>query len=248
MSTQTDLATPSAVPDDCRPSHDAQLKPFKEEPYTFLSPNDEEVDACWRVKRLTRHRTIADVPSSAFFGLDHRFPRGNLLVRNASGQPQRSIYLTAPLVRLILEHNAWQRIRLISCGVKLFARQDNRAHADETLPCKWRVVSDGTAFFRPFIGPPRLFRCSLATLKHLMHTSELNPRFDSLEEDGFRTAMQTAPLGSCIVDVQPGECDGAVLSRVLPVGVWISRASVNLMLEKRDKAALALRLWGREHV
>lgn len=181
---------------------------------------------------------------SEYFDLNDKFPSDNLLVRNADGQPVRSIYLTSTLVRNIVLCNAYTRMRLVSCGVKLFARQDNKSQGDDTYRCKWRVVSDGTNFFRPFVGPARVVPCSVQTLRQLMDGAELYPQFDKLVEPAFRDAIQKMSPGSCIVDVLPGEFEGAVVRHPMPVGLWVSKTSVNIMIEKRDKSALSLRLFG----
>ena len=67
-----------------------------------------------------------------------------MLVRNSTGEAIRTIYFTSPLVRSLLTSNSYNRMRLISCGVKIFMRQDatrDVAGVVERIgPQRWRLV------------------------------------------------------------------------------------------------------------
>lgn len=231
---------------------------FKEEPYIYLAADDEQVKLCMSVFLspslylvlslndhgiLERHRE--------FFDLHPSFPTSSLLVRNASGAPLRSIYFTSSLVRSLLLSNTYSRMRLISCGVKVFTRQDATSK-DPIYRCKWRVVSEGLEVMRPFMGPKRIIQASIDTLKLLMGT--LNILIADVHEVAFVQRLNEMESGSCVLEVTAsGEgvayvehhfpCDLSTLTRspinrfeqklILPL--WKSKISCSLMVEKVEK-------------
>lgn len=132
-----------------------------------------------------------------FFDLDPSFPVADLLVRNADGTALRSIYFTSPIVRSLLLANSYSRMRLISCGVKVFTRQD--AGKDGTYRCKWRVVSEGLEVIRPFMGPKRILQGTKETLRILM--GELNVPFGSFAGTEFITRLEAMEPGSCVLEI-----------------------------------------------
>ncbi|KAG0145288.1 hypothetical protein CROQUDRAFT_658860 [Cronartium quercuum f. sp. fusiforme G11] len=201
---------------------------FQEEPYTYIKPGNEEVKKCLE-----------------FFGFNSSFPADNLLVRNASGTPTRSIYLTTSAVRRVIESNSHDRLRLICCGVKLFGKDNSNSVAAEgaAYECKWRVVSDGVEFCRPFMGTNRIFQCSLSSLRQLISNGEQYPLFGDLEEP-FRKVVESIEPGSCVMEIV-GE-SGEQVPQGLMVAMWISKASVNLMVDKKERKVLSLRLWGED--
>jgi multisite-specific tRNA:(cytosine-C5)-methyltransferase len=123
------------------------------------------------------------------------------MVRNAAGKPVRSVYLTSPSIKQVLEANDYERIRLISCGVKVFTRQDQ---GKDGYPCKWRLLSEGIKTMRPYMGEKRVVRCGVATLKRLLGP-EAYPRFHDFEEERFVESVEALENGSAIVEVDPGE-------------------------------------------
>lgn len=133
-----------------------------------------------------------------FFDLDPSFPAASLLVRNAQGAPLRSIYFTSNLARSLLLANTYSRMRLISCGVKLFTRQDSSK--DGTYRCKWRVNSEGLEVLRPFLGPRRIVKANVKTLRTLM-TNVTTP-IAELEEAEFKTRIEEMEPGSCMIQVE----------------------------------------------
>lgn len=135
---------------------------------------------------------------SAFFDIHPSFPVASLLVRNASGAPLRSIYFTSELVRSLLLANSYSRMRLISCGVKIFTRQDSGK--TDTYKCKWRIVSEGLEILRPYMGKKRIIQGNLETLKILM--GELNVPFASLKEEQFLARLGEMEPGSCVLEVR----------------------------------------------
>lgn len=89
-------------------------------------------------------------------------------------------------------------MRLISCGIKLFTRQDSSK--DGTYRCKWRVNSEGLEVLRPFMGPKRVATANVKTLRTLMES--LTVPLADLEEEDFRKQMEVMEPGSCVLIVE----------------------------------------------
>ncbi|MBW0480765.1 hypothetical protein O181_020480 [Austropuccinia psidii MF-1] len=213
------------------PSKEDPPRPFKEDPYTYLKPDNDELKQCLE-----------------YFDVDPSFPVDNLLVRNAEGVPNRTIYLTSSAVREVIENNTHSRLRLICCGLKIFGRQDCPAAKEKngdkqlrTQSHKWRIISDGVEYFRPFMGSKRLVTCDIEVLRQLMTVDEEYPLFEDLKDVNFRAQVEKLEAGSCVAEVV-GE--GVPLD--LTVGIWVSKASVNLMVDKKERRVLSLRLWGED--
>ncbi|KAI5478817.1 tRNA (cytosine-5-)-methyltransferase [Pseudohyphozyma bogoriensis] len=201
---------------------------FKEEPFIYLPETDEEVKLC-----------------IDFFGLSPSFPMSSLLVRNAQGKPLRSIYFTSPLVHTILDSNSYTRMRLISCGTKLFSRQgqDGVSKDGSVYRCKWRLMSEGLEVIRPFMGEKRVVRCGMETFELLMR--KMNLQLSEVKEEAFLRKIEGMEMGSCVLEVAAvGKDIGTEQNLILPF--WKSQVSVNLMVEKVEKSALSNRLWGKD--
>ncbi|KNZ59094.1 uncharacterized protein VP01_1800g8 [Puccinia sorghi] len=211
---------------------------FKEEPHVFLKSDHEEIKKCME-----------------FYDINSSFPADNLLVRNAEGLPTRTIYLTSSVAREVIENNSHVRLRLICCGVKIFCRQDPSAStakdmkaADPEKFCKWRIVSDGIDFFRPFMGSKRVIQCHLNVLKQLMRHDQQYPLITELEDEAFREQVRQLDIGSCVAEISGDTQDDAShhVPLDLMVGLWISKCSINLMVDKKERQVLSLRLWGED--
>ncbi|GJN93170.1 hypothetical protein Rhopal_006217-T1 [Rhodotorula paludigena] len=199
-------------------------RPFNEEPYIYLPGlEDEQV------------RIIKD-----FFDISDSFPFSDLLVRNAMGQPLRSVYLTSPLTRKLLLSNAYTRMRLISCGVKLFTRQDS----SNTYACKWRINAEGLEVIRPYLGQKRIVQVGEKTLRQVM--GNVSVRFEDLEEEEVREKIKAMEPGSAIIRVERTKSQDAEAEEDIHLAFWISQVSCNLMVEKLEKSALSLRLYGED--
>lgn len=158
--------------------------------------------------------SVADLsgPHSEFFELDPSFPISSLLVRNASGQPLRTIYFTSPIVRTLLLSNSYKRMRLTSCGVKVFSRQDSSK--DGQFRCKWRIMSEGLEIMRPFMGERRIIKCGMETLKQLMGT--LNVAIADVEDKAFVERIGEMETGSCVLEVKASGVD----VECVPLSTW----------------------------
>ncbi|KAH8998106.1 S-adenosyl-L-methionine-dependent methyltransferase, partial [Lactarius akahatsu] len=206
---------------------------FRENPFTFVSPDDPIIESCMQLS------------------LASDFPTSNLLVRNPAGEPARSLYLTNDLVRAVFAANDYKRIRIISAGTKIFmrqeggfgrnseARQDNGA---EKVP-RFRLLSEGLSVVLPYVKPVSIIDTDVPTLRRLLEAYyPLLSAFDNT----FRREVGDKPTGSHVVRFKAGDIEGASLSHDLVLPLWKSPSSLSLMLDKKAKSALSLRVFGED--
>ncbi|KAH9055614.1 S-adenosyl-L-methionine-dependent methyltransferase [Lactarius vividus] len=205
---------------------------FRENPFTFISPDDPTVESCMQLS------------------LASDFPTSNLLVRNPAGEPARSLYLTNDLVRAVFAANDYKRIRIISAGTKIFMRQEggfgrgSEAVQDgaEKVP-RFRLLSEGLSVVLPYVKPESIVDTDVPTLRRLLEAYyPLLSAFD----DAFRREVGDKPTGSHVVRFKAGDIEGASLSHDLVLPLWKSPSSLSLMLDKRAKSALSLRVFGED--
>jgi multisite-specific tRNA:(cytosine-C5)-methyltransferase len=110
----------------------------------------------------------------------------------------RSIYLTSDLTRSLLLSNAYTRMRLISCGVKLFTRQDNSK--DGTYRCKWRLNSEGLAVVKPYLSERRIVKAGNDTLRQVMEN--VSTKFEDIKDEEVRKRMTEMEPGSAILKIE----------------------------------------------
>ncbi|GAA6012735.1 hypothetical protein JCM10207_005344 [Rhodosporidiobolus poonsookiae] len=201
-------------------------RPFNEEPYIYTKGLEDEQVAI-----------IKD-----FFDLSDSFPFDQLLVRNSSGLPMRSIYLTSDLTRSLLLSNAYTRMRLISCGVKLFNRQDNTK--DGTYRCKWRLNSEGLHVARPWLGDRRIVSANNELLRQVM--GSVSVKFEDVVDEAAKKRMAEMEPGSAILRIEKAKGKDIEMEEDLYLSFWLSKSSCNLMVEKVEKSALSLRLYGED--
>jgi len=159
-----------------------------EEPFKYLDPDHEEL------------QTIYD-----FYDLSPRFPRDRFMVRNAAGNPVKTIYYTSRLARSILTENEGKGMKFVHCGVKMFVRQD----VQKVGVCKWRIQTDGLPLLEAFVGEERVVRLwSRNTLRKLL--VEMFPKVDG---DGWRDLgeigerVRATEMGCCVLRVEQSEGD-----------------------------------------
>ncbi|KAK9329704.1 S-adenosyl-L-methionine-dependent methyltransferase [Lipomyces starkeyi] len=194
-----------------------------EEPFKFLSADHPTIENCWK-----------------FYSIADDFPRTSLLVRNATGEPVRTIYYVHPQLHPVISLND-TKVKFIHAGIKLFAYQ-------KTLEgiCPWRVQSEGMAVLYRHIARKagdavRVVRCGLDTLETLCHVTF--PKFNELKDKEFLNQLLALTEGCVFLEVDVGEGDKPI---VFPM--WRGRGSVNLMLPKQDTAELLLRVFKIENV
>ena len=190
------------------------------------------------LSRLTRCVSVSN-----FFELSNDFPSDSLFVRNQSGEALRSIYVTSPTVKSVIDNNSYTKMRLVSCGVKLFARQDSSK--DGTYACKWRILQDGMNVISNYMGPRRKTTASLKTLRKLVETQY--PGTDKFEDDAeFSEAVKALDNGSFICEFQPGEEAGGRLENSITLPLWKAPVSLCLMVEKMEKRGISMRIFGED--
>ncbi|KAL8660224.1 MAG: hypothetical protein Q9226_000026 [Calogaya cf. arnoldii] len=194
-----------------------------EEPFKYLASDHPELQAIYD-----------------FYNLNPQFPRDRFMVRNATGNPVKSIYYTSALARDILTINEATGLKFVHCGVKMFVKQDVQREGT----CRWRIQTDGLPVIEAWVGEERVVRLwQKSTLKGLL--IEMFPKvtgdgWKELGEIGER--VRDIDLGCCILRVEKGTGEDAFSERsVLPL--WRSLHSLNLMLPKEDRKAMLLRLY-----
>jgi multisite-specific tRNA:(cytosine-C5)-methyltransferase len=194
-----------------------------EEPFKYISGEHEEVKGI-----------------EEFYKLSPRFPRDRFMVRNASGDPVKTIYYTSALIRDILVENEGKGIKFIHGGVKMFMRQDVQGEG----VCRWRIQSEGMPILEGYVGEERVVRLyKKETLRKLL--IEMFPKvtdggWKDLGEIGER--VRDIQMGCCVLRVEPSDAeDGFDERMVMPL--WRSMHSLNLMLAKEDRTAMLLRIY-----
>ncbi|KAJ7021378.1 cytosine-5--methyltransferase [Mycena alexandri] len=194
---------------------------FKENPYTFLSPDDPTIASC--VERL--HLTAA-------------FPSSNVLVRNPAGDAARSLYITNSLVKAVVEANDYNRIRLTFAGTKVFTKQEAGRGAD----AQFRVLGEALPLVLPYIDPSTIVDADLEVLRILV--AGAYPLCYMFPEP-FCGLLSARPTGSHVVRF-PQSLEGAGLSHDLILPIWKSNVSLTLMIDKKAKSALSMRVFGKD--
>lgn len=87
-----------------------------------------------------------------------------MLVRNPEGDAVRSLYLTNGIIKTIVEHNDYARLRIINCGTKVFTKQDGGRGMDASF----RVLGEGLPVVLPYIDPESIIECDIGILKTLL--------------------------------------------------------------------------------
>lgn len=161
-----------------------------EEPFKYLPPDHPELVGIYE-----------------FYNLSPKFPRNRFMVRNASGEPVKTIYYTSLLARDILTANEGTGLKVVHCGVKMFVKQD----VQKENTCKWRIQTDGLPVVEAWVGKERVVRLrKRSTLKKLL--VEMFPKVDGegwreLGEIGER--VRDIEYGCCVLRVEKGEGDEA---------------------------------------
>jgi multisite-specific tRNA:(cytosine-C5)-methyltransferase len=197
-------------------------QPF-EEPFKYLAADNEEI------------QTIFD-----FYNIHLRFSRDRFMVRNAMGNPVKTIYYTSALARSILTENEGKGLKFVHCGVKMFVKQD----VQREDVCRWRIQTDGLPIIEAWVGEERVIKLwSRTTFRKLL--VEMFPKVsgDSWKDLGeIGEWVRDVSMGCCVLRVEKGEGEDAFgEDMVLPL--WRSLHSLNLMLPKEDRKAMLLRLY-----
>lgn len=197
-------------------------QPF-EEPFKFLSPDNPVIKSV-----------------QEFYQISPRFPTDRYMVRNAMGEPAKTVYYTSALVRDVLTANEGRSTKFVHGGVKMFMKQD----APSAEVCRWRIQSEGIPILQGYVGQERVVVLrNKETLRKLL--IEMFPRisegeWQKLDEIGER--VRDIGMGCLVLRIEPDGSDEDFSERmVLPL--WKSFHSLNLMLPKEDRSAMLLRIY-----
>ena len=102
------------------------------------------------------------------FDLSANFPGGNMLVRNPAGDTVRSLYMVNDIVKSVVQHNDFARIRLMTCGTKVFGKQEGAEAKRDGVDSHFRVLAEGLPVVLPFVGPRAVAHADFAALRILM--------------------------------------------------------------------------------
>jgi multisite-specific tRNA:(cytosine-C5)-methyltransferase len=129
------------------------------------------------------------------------------MVRNAEGNPTRTVYYTSALARDILQQNEGSGMKFVHCGVKMFVKQD----AQRENVCRWRIQTDGLNIIEPWIGTSR----SVTLTKRETLRKLLVEMFPKVNDEGWKNLgeigeqVKDIPMGCSILRVEPtGKEDG----------------------------------------
>lgn len=197
-------------------------QPF-EEPFKYLAPNHPELQVIY-----------------SFYNLSPKFPRDRFMVRNASGNPVKTIYYSSTLARDILTENEGKGIKFVHCGIKMFVKQD----VQKSGVCKWRIQSEGLPILEGWVGDTRAVRLTSRKTLHKL----LIEMFPKVDNDGWRELgeigerVRDMEMGCCVLRVEPSAEDDGFAERLI-IPLWRSLHSLNLMLPKEERKAMLLSLY-----
>lgn len=191
-----------------------------EEPFIFLPEDNAELKKCW-----------------PFYGFADNFPKDCTLVRNATGEPLRTIYYVSPAIKELLNIDD-QKLKIIHAGIKLFISQRN-----DSGDCPWRVQNESLQTIKQYIGEERQATCNLELLKYLFQAGF--PRLADIKQEGidpeFVEKLETLDEGCVFLNVKRGN---DLEDLFLPL--WKGKSNVNLMVNKKDTHELLYRVFGIE--
>lgn len=186
---ETQTSLPSPAPPLGNNNNNRQMNKTKqpyEEPFKYLDPNHDDL------------RSIYD-----FYDLSPTFPRDRFMVRNALGNPAKTIYYTSALARAILTANANSGIKFVHCGVKMFVKQD----VQSVDVCRWRIQSEGLPVLEAWVGGRRAVRLwRRSTLRTLL--VEMFPKVDGMGWEGLGEIgerVRDIGMGCCVLRIEKGD-------------------------------------------
>ncbi|XBW36130.1 hypothetical protein QEN19_001707 [Hanseniaspora menglaensis] len=224
---------PSATTEPIKKSR--MPRDFNEEPFIFL-PSDHEVI-----------QSVAD-----YYQLSSDFPRDTLLVRNASGQPIKSIYYTSPIVKNVIQTNE-QRLKLVFAGVKMFIQQSAMKSTPEnnianvTARFNWRIQNESLPHAMKYMDLEKnnlIFKTSdKEFIKACMFHNFC--RYEALFklDPAFKTYIENVTVGGCAFIYFDRKGTDAESKENLMVPVWLGKNCLNFMINKELQTELLYRLF-----
>lgn len=208
---------------------------FNEEPFIFL-PSDHEVTT-----------KIID-----YYKLNDTFPQDTLLVRNATGEPVKSVYYTSPIVKDVIQTNE-SRLKLVFSGVKMFIQQSamktvpDQNVADINSRFNWRIQNEAL--------PHALKYMDLDTNKLIFKTSSSEfiklcmyhnfCRYEELYklEPSFKEYMEKVTTGGCAFIYFDRKGTSEDIKENLMFPVWLGKNCLNFMINKELQQELLYKLF-----
>lgn len=123
-------------------------------------------------------------------------------MRNPIGDTVRSLYMVNDIVKSIIKHNDYARIRLMTAGTKVFGKQEGTEAKREGTETHFRVLAEGLPVVLPYIGPKAVVQADFAALKTLM---EAYYPLTSGFADPFRSMIE-ARGAFCTTSVYTAHC------------------------------------------
>jgi multisite-specific tRNA:(cytosine-C5)-methyltransferase len=218
--------TEASASEDQTKTEDSKPRPpdanFKENPYTYLQPDDPNVQTCIKQLHLTPE-----------------FPSSNVLVRNPDGDGIRALYLTNDIVKTVILNNDYSRIRLTSAGIKVFIKQD----AGKDAGSHFRILGESLSVALPYTDQSKIIDASAASLRRMVET--YYPLCSTFEEP-FKSIIEDRAPGCHIVRFSLSSSADPTLHRQLVLPIWKSNVSITLMIDKKAKSAMSLRVFGED--
>eukprot|EP00051_Salpingoeca_urceolata_P032936 m.18125 g.18125 ORF g.18125 m.18125 type:complete len:737 (-) comp5633_c0_seq1:115-2325(-) len=186
---------------------------FKEEPYVFIDPDDEDIKAIME-----------------FYGLADTFPKHLLLVRSSNPKKKNNIYYVSPDIHSILANAEQSSLKIINTAVKLFSRSDSVKQA-----CSFRACIEGLDVVFPHMSDKRCRQATLDDFRALVSTEYVNfDRFSSSVADFCRSVDY-----GCIALHVPASAGCLSPIRLL---AWRGESAVRLMIPTGDRDHLKILL------
>nr|GAT49463.1 tRNA (cytosine-5-)-methyltransferase [Mycena chlorophos] len=195
---------------------------FKENPFTFLKADDPTVVTC--LERLH---------------INPNFPSSNFLVRNPEGEAARALYVANDLVKTVVQHNDYNRIRLTFAGTKVLVKHEGARGVD----AQYRVLAEAVPLVLPYLDRAFVLEGDFESLR--IFTEGLYPLCDAFPEPFKSTGIALAP-GGHVIRFPQGRVEGVVLPDDLYLPIWKNNTSLTLMIDKKAKSALSMRVFGKD--
>lgn len=142
-----------------------------------------------------------------------------MLVRNPTGDTIRSLWLTNDIVRQVIENNDYTRMRLMTAGSKVMAKQEGAAAKRDGAVSQFRILSEGLPAMLPYVKPETILTADVTSLRILMEN--YYPVLSGFPGP-FRSAIE--PKGMCL--------DAEVAGLVLKARIFKAAGCIIVKFEK----------------
>ncbi|KZT34790.1 S-adenosyl-L-methionine-dependent methyltransferase, partial [Sistotremastrum suecicum HHB10207 ss-3] len=202
---------------------------FKEPPFTFLPSTHPQVTAT-----IARLKLSPEFPSSNLFMHAPMVEDDSVQTKSA-----RTMYLANDIVKSLLTKNDYVRLRIVSAGAKILARQEGSI----LTKGQFRILDDGMDAILPYIDPSSIIAGTISDLRVLME--QYNPQFSAFEGSS-RTVIEDCGNLEGLPPLVLAYLFYCSLHHPLILPLWKGETSITLMVDKKSKSALSLRLFGED--